>query len=69
MGFHLLEVPKFSQINCLTNIFLQQFLYIVSYNFHQFLYIVSYNFHRPNGPFIDFRISPYSLFNALASFQ
>jgi len=35
IGFLLVEDPKFSQINCLTNIFLQQFLFIVSYIFHR----------------------------------
>jgi len=61
MGFLLLEDPKFSQINCLTNTFLQQFLYIMCYNFQRQAV--------QKGPFFDFRISPYSFFNALASFQ
>jgi len=50
---------KFSQINCLTNTFLVPVRCEFQLSTSSCL----------TGPIFDFKISPYSLFNVLASFQ
>jgi len=59
MVFLLLENLQIFQIKCLTNSFLVPIHY-------------SFNFLRQavqKGPFFNFRVSPYSFFDTLASFQ
>jgi len=61
MGFHQLEDLKFSQIKCLTN------TYLVPIRVHYEFQLSTSRCSK--GPFYDFKISPYSFFNVLASFQ
>jgi len=52
-------IPKFSQINCRTNTFLVPVHCVFQLSTSSCL----------TGPIFEFKISPYSLFIALASFQ